>query len=303
MKIKHLIKNSLLSLSLIFILLIIFIPNCKHWRCSKIQSDFFRVYYQSYLFKVNRIKNCQLKETNKIQQNSLLIIGHHYGNPNNNYTSYDTNIDTRLMKLIKKNQKKIDIVIFTGDIFNIPSEKKWLNLINFFEDINLDFLIAPGNHDISIKKDFDQKIFNDLFNYEYPIIFTFKNKIIYVRDTINMGWSLKNDEIKLINNISQKKDIYIIQHHSALHEFRFLTHSSKELKFNQSISKVKKIYQEIDKNTKLNFIIGDSGMYRSQKRINCKMSNNIRYIVNGLGGYQKDKIIVLANDELFYFNL
>ena len=31
--------------------------------------------------------------------------------------------------------------------------------------------------------------------------------------------------------------------------------------------------------------------------------NNIKYVINGLGGYEQDKILVMTNDELFYLNL
>ena len=41
----------------------------------------------------------------------------------NHYTFYDKNIDIRLLKLIEKNQKNIDLVILNGDIFKIPSKK------------------------------------------------------------------------------------------------------------------------------------------------------------------------------------
>ena len=193
-----------------------------------------------------------------------MIIGHHYGNKKNHYTFYDKNIDIRLLKLIEKNQKNIDLVILNGDIFKIPS-KKWLKLINFFEDLNLNFIIAPGNHDTHINKNLDQKIFDDLFKYKYPIKLILENKIIYIRDTINMGWSLKENEIKLINSFPSKKEIFIIQHHNALKEFRYLTNARKELQSKQGISEIKEFHQGINKNFQINFIIGDSGMRVNQK--------------------------------------
>ena len=288
---------------LVCVLAIISFNNCKHWRCSKIKSDFYTIYYQSFLFKIYEIKNCQIQSTKKIDKNSTLIIGHHYGNKKNHYTFYDKNIDIRLLKLIEKNQKNIDLVILNGDIFKIPSKKKWLKLINFFEDLNLNFIIAPGNHDTHINKNLDQKIFDDLFKYKYPIKLILENKIIYIRDTINMGWSLKENEIKLINSFPSKKEIFIIQHHNALKEFRYLTNARKELQSKQGISEIKEFHQGINKNFQINFIIGDSGMRVNQKRVYCKMFKNIKYVINGLGGFEKDKILVMTNDELFYLNL
>ena len=119
-----------------------------------------------------------------------------------------------------------------------------------------------------------------------------------------MGWSLKENEIKLINSFPSKKEIFIIQHHNALKEFRYLTNARKELQSKQGISEIKEFHQGINKNFQINFIIGDSGMRVNQKkRVYCKMFKNIKYVINGLGGFEKDKILVMTNDELFYLNL
>ncbi len=298
-------KKIFLLIVFFLIFLVLFIPKCKNWRCSKIQTDFYS-YYQSFLLKINRIENCQIENLNKIPNDSVLIVGHHYGKSKNIFTNNDQNIDKRLIRLLKKNKNKINFLILNGDIFEKPSNDKWLNLISFFEEQNLIFYIAPGNHDFIEKlKTNNEKIFKDLVSFHYPLILDTKENIFYIRDTTSMSWSLKKREVELINSKFDKKNIYIVQHHTGLNELRFLTHDKAILKseLNQKILSIKKIKKQINENKKINFIIGDSGMFKNQKKLECKKFNNFRYIINGLGGDNDDKILIISNNKIFYYNL
>ena len=286
------------------VLLVLFIPNCKHWRCSKIQTDFYS-YYQLYLIKINEIENCKIENIKKIPKNSFLVIGHHYGKSKNVFTNNDQNVDKRLINLLKNNKGKINFLILNGDIFEKPSVDKWLNLISFFESQNLNFYIAPGNHDIirNIEEN-NNKIFNDLFSFQYPLILNLKENIFYIRDTTSMNWSLKKEEVELINKFD-KKNIYIVQHHTGLNELRFLTHDKalSKSKSNKKILRIKELKDQIDKNKKINFIIGDSGMFKNQKKVECKKFYNFEYIISGLGGDYDDKILIISDNKIFYYDL
>ena len=189
------------------LLIIIYLfPDCRHWRCTKIKIEGYKI-YQSYLEKSNNIKKCNISNIGKINKNSILIIGHAYGTDNNTFIDEDEFLDRRIINIIKKEKNNINMVIFNGDVFYEPSKKKWSSLINFFDEVDIDLYIAPGNHDIKFynNEESSKNLFTKFFDLEYPKILNLKHFDLMIRDSINMGWSPKKKEINLINSILKKK--------------------------------------------------------------------------------------------------
>jgi len=223
------VNKSTIFLILIFFLFSIYLvlQSCKHWRCTKVKINAYLT-YQLFHEKINLIEDCKISEIKKIPNNSILVIGHLYGAKQNDFIKKEQYLDSRVIKLINENQKKFDLIIFNGDIFFNPSKRKWKYIKNFMEEKNLQFMIAPGNHDITNEivkiehKKTQQKTFDNVFNFNYPSILLKKKNEIIVRDTINMDWSPTENEITFINKGSESNHIFIIQHHTALKDFRFL---------------------------------------------------------------------------------
>ena len=88
---------------------------------------------------------CENPEIEKIPNKSIAIIGHAYGsNENSNANSF---IDLNLENFLRKNTKNFENIIFTGDVFKIPSSEKWRKLQNIGKNESV-IHISPGNHDI-----------------------------------------------------------------------------------------------------------------------------------------------------------
>lgn len=305
-------NKSTIFLILIFFLFSIYLvlQSCKHWRCTKVKINAYLT-YQLFHEKINLIEDCKISEIKKIPNNSILVIGHLYGAKQNDFIKKEQYLDSRVIKLINENQKKFDLIIFNGDIFFNPSKRKWKYIKNFMEEKNLQFMIAPGNHDITNEivkiehKKTQQKTFDNVFNFNYPSILLKKKNEIIVRDTINMDWSPTENEITFINKGSESNHIFIIQHHTALKDFRFYTNDKLFYKRhnNKNILNLKEFLKFIKPEKNLTFIIGDFGAYDYQNRIECKTFKNLNYIVNGLGGKIDDKVIIINANKSFLYKL
>ena len=288
------------------LIVVYFFTDCRHWRCSKIKLEGYK-FYQSYLEKSNDIKNCNISNIKKINKNSILIIGHAYGNENNIFIDENEFLDQRIINIIKKEKNNIDTVIFNGDVFYEPSKEKWSSLIKFFDEMDIGFYIAPGNHDIKFynNEESSKNLFNKFFDLEYPKILNLKNFDLVIRDSINMGWSPRKKEIKLINSISKKKNLIIIQHNTALNELRFLTNdkATNRTKANKKILDLDTFVKIIEKKRNLTFLIGDAGLNDHHKRVECKTKHNLNYVINGLGGTVNDKILIIDRKYIYFYNL
>ena len=293
-----------------FIVASLLFKSCNDWRCTKIKINAY-LFYQNLYEKTNLIKDCKIPEIKKIPKNSTLVIGHLYGVKQNDFIKDEKYLDNRVIKLIEENSKKFDLVIFNGDIFFNSSKRKWEYLKSFLEDHDFKFIIAPGNHDITNnilinkKKKMQKKNFDNIFNFSYPSLFFQDKHEVIVRDTINMNWSLDENEISFINKNSKSSNIFIIQHHTALKDFRFYTHDKllEKRKNNKNILNLKEFLKLIKSEKKITFIIGDTGAYDYQKRAECKTFKNLSYIANGLGGKINDQVIIINSNETFLYNL
>ncbi len=300
-------KNFLIVIVLSTIISIFyFFPDCKHWRCTKIKIEGYKL-YQSFLEKKNGINDCNIPNINTISKNSILIIGHAYGKKNNTFIGEEDFLDRRIMDIIQKEKENIDLVIFNGDVFYEPSKKKWSSLINFFRDMDIGLYIAPGNHDIKLynNEEFSKDLFVKFFDLEYPKILNLNGFNLVIRDTINMGWSPEEKEISLIYSMIKEKNLIIIQHHTAFNDLRFLTNdiAINRSEANNQILNLDTFIESFGEKKKLTFLIGDAGLHDHQKRIECKSKHNLEYIINGLGGHIDDKILVIDKEYIYSYNL
>ena len=73
----------------------------------------------------NQLKkyDCLPQLIKEIPQDSTLIIGHAYGRAN--FRRFSDSISPFVDNFITKNKNKIDTIFFTGDLFSVPSSKKW----------------------------------------------------------------------------------------------------------------------------------------------------------------------------------
>ena len=87
---------------------------------------------------------CKIETLTQLPNSFAVFIGHAYGAPaTSDITDY---LAPNVERFLSEHRKMITSVIFTGDVFAVPSSTKWKKLFEGFD--NPDIHVAPGNHDI-----------------------------------------------------------------------------------------------------------------------------------------------------------
>mgnify|MGYP001414425367 CR=1 FL=1 len=169
-------------------------------------GDFLRRYFNK----------CRIDEINKIPENSHIIIGHAYGSPSNNNNFLAPNV----IRFINQNKKKINTLVFSGDIIANPTRYKWKQLYDFIGD-DIEVYIAPGNHDIGLESDsYIRKIFYEspLNKGTYPQKFNIGGNNIILEDSISSNWNIQSDIIRLYKSLGTGTNNIIIRHNIPVRE-------------------------------------------------------------------------------------
>ncbi len=99
---------------------------------------------------------CEIPETKTIASGSTVIIGHAYGSP---HTS-DYFISAKVERFIRDQATQLDAVIFSGDVFKVPSAARWQRLTVLAAEVDVPFHIAPGNQDVGHGENANRDIWN-----------------------------------------------------------------------------------------------------------------------------------------------
>lgn len=243
---------------------------------------------ESHLLDVNfgNFENCTLPQASVIEDNSHVFIGHAYGSPSqsNNASFLSQNAYT----FIKKNSSKLSTLVFTGDVFYIPSIRKWSRLVAELSE-NSDIFIAPGNHDIARSDSLDVFEMSRFGEYQYPILSNLSNTPLIIENSVHSNWNVPISTINLANSIDSR-DIIIARHNVPIEDLLPLangqTSKPADLVF------IKDLIRKLDSTKSYYWIIGDSGAHKSLARLSCLKYDNHTFILNGLGGVEGDTVVI-----------
>ena len=242
-------------------------------------------------------QNCTYEKIENIPQNSIIVIGHAYGSPLN--VTKEDYLPKKVAKFLNQNKDKIETLILTGDIFWQPSKKKWDKL---FLDYNnyFNIHIAPGNHDIDTEN--KKKIFqNSNFKSDnFYKIKDFRNDFYFIENSIISNWHLNPFMINQMKNLPNGS-FTIFRHNIAVKELVHLANSTALMSI--TLPSVKNLQKKVDELKSLTIISGDGGAFKELPRITCLSFKNIKFIINGIGDIDDDKIIIISENKLFSYNL
>jgi len=244
--------------------------------------------------KIDSFQECKIPIIKKIPKDSVAIIGHAYGDKakSNMNDSMAENVENFLIN----NSKNLTKVIFTGDVFQVPSLKKWQNLYNNF-NTKFQIHISPGNHDVGRPDSDDVFKMSKFGKINYPYFLKYSDKNLIIENSVENNWSVSPDTIKLLSNLKYKN--VVLRHHIPIKELSSLANQAAHEKletFNELINK-------IDNQKSVTWIIGDSGGRKYLPRLICLKKNNHKFILNGIGEIKGDQIIILSGNYLYSFIL
>ena len=269
----------------------------------------FVFFFTKILFSVSlgdelkgKINECSIDEIDKLPENSYIIIGHAYGSPSNKNYFLAPNV----INFIKENKKKINTIIFSGDIILIPNKYKWEKLYNFLGD-DIEVYIAPGNHDIGCKTCklaphwYLKRIFytSNLSKGIYPQRINLEGNNIILEDSVSSDWQMNQDVINLYKNLELSSNKIIVRHNIPVQELLVYANSRAGLK--GKLPSFDQLSRKFD--DQITIIVGDTGAFQRLPRIGCWEYKNLKVIINGIGEVEGDSILLIHQDKIFKYTL
>lgn len=236
--------------------------------------------------------SCALPHLKLLPAKFSAVVGHAYGSPG----SHNGFIDPKLEKFIKKNNTKISKLFLTGDVFSVPSLAKWDKLFEVLDKNSI--IVAPGNHDI-LRED-SREIFylSEAYSQEFPYFTESDGINILVDDSISSKWELSS---KLVSKINDWNDsLVVMRHNPPIQELAQFMNSTSGI---GQLLDILKLDKTITNSNNITWVFGDGGAFEKMPRIICKSYNNHKFIINGLGGFKNDKIIIIYEGNLYSYEM
>ena len=252
--------------------------------------------------------NCSLPKIENIPRDSTIIIGHAYGKKTETILKTDQmEISNNVKNFLLKNKSKIKKTIFTGDVFNKPSRRKWDILYDSFERY-FQIIITPGNHDIggasegikfsTAQNELYEEYIGKKQQIEMPFLLKDQGFNLIIDDSNNKKNSLK-EVVSILEMNKIKNHLIILRHHSNIGEDNkvyspnsFDRNALKKLKVLKTF-----IQEKLYKYGEIFIIYGDS------TNTYCYKHGNITHIWNGIGSNENDEIIILKEGNIYLYNL
>lgn len=144
------------------------------------------------------------------------VAGHVYGNPH----AYHGTIYSPFLKKIKEDHalSPYDKLFLTGDVvWGDSVVHVWEYCKKQLDSLNIDWAVAPGNHDKEITSFFknDKISYNDTNTFE-PIIYIENKNAFVVLNTTNPGWTLTQKDKDLLiektKGFDTLKNVFVFTH-------------------------------------------------------------------------------------------
>ena len=257
---------------------------------------FFFKYFIKNNEELSIFKNCNIDQIKNVPKNSTVVIGHAYGSPFN--ANKESFIANKIELFFNQNKENIRRVIFTGDIFWEPSMKKWNKLFNDYKFFQMD--IAPGNHEVDSLSKIDIFKMSNFRSDDYYKLDNPNKDSFFIENSIINNWELNPELIEHFNKDSNNN--YILFRHNIPVQELVQFANSKSL-ISKNLSTVSNLQKKLSQIDSLTIISGDSGAFKELPRITCHIYKNIKFITNGIGDIEEDRILVINNDIIYSYNL
>jgi hypothetical protein len=235
---------------------------------------------------------CEIENLFELPSVFSVLIGHAYGAPSK--SKLDGFIAPNVERFLLKNNSKILNIIFTGDIFSVPSSSKWENLFKKFAPTKI--YIAPGNHDI-LRPD-SKEVFAKIKDIKknFPFALPVQDNIsLVIDDSISSSWRA-GKKLKLFIKSITTESIFVARHNMPISQ---LLPYANSMAGNPGIPSVSDFIEDFSKKQNFTWIMGDGGAFESLPRITCHSFENHRFIVNGIGEVENDIVLILHEGKIF----
>ena len=160
--------------------------------------------------------------------------------------------------------------------------------------------IAPGNHEVDLLSKVDIFKMSNFRSDDYYKFNISNNNSFFIDNSIINNWEFNPELIEYFNNNSNDSFI-LFRHNIPVQELvQFANSKSLMSKNLPTVSNLQKKLTNIDS---LTIISGDSGAFKELPRLTCHIYKNIKFITNGIGDIEEDKILVINKNTIYSYNL
>ena len=292
---KHSFSKKIYILLLLVIFLFAYISGFVSGAKKIFPYEFAKRYYHIYFDRIEHdagiLKKCTIPNLTILPDKFSVIIGHAYGTHTNSHP--DDFIASSIQEFIIKNSSNIEKAIFTGDVFSVPSMRKWERLFQQFGSI--DIHIAPGNHDVGRPDSRDVFKASKFIKQNYPYQVKISGLNVILDDSVFSMWKMGR---KIAHQIAESKSqgIIIARHHVLITDLlKYANSSSSPI----PLPSIEKFIKNFPHQKSVTWIMGDGGAFERLPRITCHFFKNHRFIVNGIGEVKNDTLLILHGGNIF----
>lgn len=248
--------------------------------------------------KENFLSNCVLPTVTDVMPGSTVIIGHAYGSPNG--SGYF--ITEAVEEFILTHSSSLDAVIFSGDVFKVPSTARWARLEALSQKSGVKFHVAPGNHDVGFGDNPARDVWN-VSGYRLPktgvqhLLLSGFN--VLLEDSVVTNWQVSPTVLQALNGSFSDDPVVLVRHHIAVSEMVEVANS--QAGFPGELPELMDLSSKVLNQTTI--VSGDTGAFPHLPRVSCLTDNKLTSIANGIGSVQGDAVLMLNDGNIAQFPL
>jgi len=255
----------------------------------------FTYHFQSkslnYATDIGNLKSCQIRRLDSLPESFSVVIGHAYGQN----TSQDGYVASNILKFLKGNRNNIEKIVFTGDLFSVPSLHKWKRLFNEFK--LMEIFIAPGNHDVLRPDSRDVFEASHFITQDYPYEAIIGGLNFVFDDSVVSKW-LVDKKVQGQIADSKSQSIIVARHHVFIKELVTFANSQSTP---TPLPSVDQFIKSFPSKKSVTWIMGDGGGNKSLPRLTCHSFGNHRFIINGIGEVENDTVLIIYEGDIFSY--
>lgn len=229
---------------------------------------------------------------------SYFVAGHTYGKPGIDNIGFHPPF--RDVFSLLKEEKKMDFGVLTGDIVLTGTEQNWNEVDVDISELGLPIYFAVGNHDMT-----DRELFESRYGETY-YSFIKNDDLFIVLDPNIDHWNISGEQLAFLAETlsiqaSEAHNIFVFFH-------QLLWWDSNNIYQNVILNSL------ADRDEQINFwteveplfsalsnpvymFAGDVGAFNTGSEFMFHEYDNISFIASGMGGEQRDNIIIVDVNE------
>lgn len=222
---------------------------------------------------------------------SFIVAGHAYGKPGVDNEGFHPPFSSYLESA---ELSSVEYGFLTGDIVIQSTEKDWIDVKSEMARYSFDWHLAPGNHDLINKENFDNAIGRRFYSFED------EHAVYLMLSSTDDGWSFLGEQLELFRTAletADSKDLLFIvfMHHLAWYEednkYAACEPNWKETKTGESNFLTALVPMIEATKVQAYIFAGDVGVRQDGCSVMYDDLGDVKFVASGMGGGNHDNII------------